>query len=92
MIARSEAQAQQRDMCPSGKGYDHATRVLEGKYSEKLRAHGVMPSGRVRVEFWSNAETGTWTVLGINTRGCAWPMTSGEGWEAVTPEPGDDGA
>ena len=56
--------------------------VLRGKYQEEAIARGIDTRGRM-VEWWGNAETGSWTaVLTNGSQSCI----VGQGWDFFTPE------
>lgn len=64
--------------------------TLQRRYGEAQQSYGYSPDWRSVVEIWSNADTGTWTLLvsGANGRSCV--IGSGDAWGAVDAEPAGD--
>jgi hypothetical protein len=65
---------------------------LAENYGEGLTGYGLMGDGVNIIEVYTNAETGTWTIVYTSASGMSCLVADGEGWTTVKPRPqGIDG-
>lgn len=62
----------------------NVTNILTDKYGERILGVTVFDDG-VTVQFWANAETGTWTVIGVLSTGISCPLLAGQQWNGTLP-------
>lgn len=86
LLTAAPATAQTASMCGS---YAETAAQLGDKYHEARVGAGIQGAGLV--ELWAAADGATWTLLLRmgGDRSCV--IGAGEGWQAVKPEPADDG-
>ena len=58
---------------------------LAAKYGEQQRSVGIQGGGEV-IEIYTNADSGTWTIILTNTRGMSCLMAAGEAFQQLTPK------
>lgn len=66
---------------------DAVRSMLESKYGEQGFAEAV--TGQYRVEIWTNADTGSWTVVVIRTDGIACVRMAGQHFGPMAAPEGD---
>jgi hypothetical protein len=67
---------------PPCAAYDVMTKGLSDRFGESVIERGLSQTG-VMVEWWGNAETGTWTILTVNAAGVACIVQAGELFETL---------
>jgi hypothetical protein len=61
----------------------------EAPIAHAFRDDNLAPPGGVLVEFYTNPDTGTWTMVQIAPDGTACITAAGQMWEAVEAKPGN---
>ena len=64
----------------------HVAEQLGTQYGETVQDMGIASNGAL-VQWWGNAETGTWTVIAVTPDGTACLVASGEGFEHTPTAP-----
>lgn len=71
--------------------HDDFARTLADRYGERLVSVALDAGGAV-IEWWGNAETGSWTLTVTRPGGPTCLVSGGNAWELVPPLPEGDPA
>ena len=63
--------------------YDAVKGVLESKYEEQFRVGAL--AGADLIEFWGNEDTGTWTIVSVDSAGLTCIRADGVGFSFTAP-------